>query len=124
MIFEEFSPAAIACAIGWMAAGADRQLRGDYFARWATALLVDDNPTKFTFEQLTDFENGVRRRDRRGISQPHVLRSGAATSRQAWRTWRPTWPNSSRTMNTYEPGTPRSQPTPQPWPVSIAGTIA
>lgn len=62
MIFEEFSPAAIACAIGWMAAGADRQLRGDYFARWATALLVDDNPTKFTFEQLTDFENEIRRR--------------------------------------------------------------
>lgn len=62
MTFEEFSPAAIACAIGWMAAGADRQLRGDYFARWATALLVDGNPKKFTFEMLTDFENEIRRR--------------------------------------------------------------
>jgi hypothetical protein len=61
-MIEEFSQAAIACAMGWMAAGADSQLGGDYFARWATALLVDGNPKKFTFEQLTDFENEIRSR--------------------------------------------------------------
>ena len=59
MTFEEFSPAAIACAIGWMAYGADRTLGGDYFTRWAVAALVEE---KFTFEFLTDFEAEIRRR--------------------------------------------------------------
>lgn len=81
--FEEFSPAAIACAIGWMAAISDSRLGGTYFVRWATALLVDNNPKKFTFEMLTDFENEIRKQHHH-IGLAHLAR--------------PTWPPSSRTM--------------------------
>jgi hypothetical protein len=93
MKFEEFTPAAIACAIGWMAAGADRQLRDTYFTRWAVAMLVEE---RFTFEFLMDFEGEIRRRYT-SIGLPHLAPSLAtfvahnqdAALRNALRDYRP-----------------------------------
>lgn len=93
MTFEEFSPAAIACAIGWMAAGADRQLRDTYFTRWAVAALVEE---RYTFEFLAEFENEIRRRYQ-AIGLPDlapnlatfVAHNKAAALRNALREYRP-----------------------------------